>query len=273
MTRRYTTTLLSVLLSIVIATIAFAQAVYVPSRITELTGGRLVRPSGLVDRPGYFGNQILPDKFFPASTTCLSANYRVAHGVNVNCTGLRLVYINSTYQPGITTNANSIYTLKASVEVNSVNYPVTFRGQRSITMEPYAFVVSDPVPVTVLASYSQIYSRTYVSVAVAGTNVWPQTNNATNSNNCSFHNDTTAVDQTGSTGAMDNARVSGDNTYVYCPAMIVAKKLNSSQSTDPMIAVIGDSIASGNADTPSSGFVQGWCERGLLGQTILQWRM
>jgi hypothetical protein len=185
----------------------------------------------------------------------------LAHGVFTNCTGLRLVYLNGNWAPSYSAPPNAI-TIKAGVEINGVNYPVYFRGQRSVSIDPGGMAISDPLHVTVLASYANIFSRTYVLMGAAGQQ-YPQFTHASNANDCSYHVDATASDLSGGTGALDNAGVTSSNTSIYGPTMICAKPLGANR-TPVTIGGVGDSVLSGTADTTNIGFLCSWGERALL---------
>jgi hypothetical protein len=134
-------------------------------------GGRPIvcsRPNGFTLNTGNLSNG-----------TDTSGNYRYMHKVLVDCSDIRLVYAN--YYNGVSFTANAI-TVKAAIEYPAVaavgnggqtgaKLRAWFKGVRSFTLDPAAWIVSDPIAIDLTAGQI-IYTRTYVSVASAGM-VWP----------------------------------------------------------------------------------------------------
>lgn len=90
---------------------------------------------------------------------------RSPHTFAVDASGIRLVFQNfyvATSYPMPDTDGSATLTVKASVELGSNIYRVTFRGQHAATIDPGGVVVSDPLGIEVAAG-ATIYSRTYLT--------------------------------------------------------------------------------------------------------------
>ena len=86
------------------------------------------------------------------------------HQATTTSRNLQFLYGNSSIdRPG----ANPI-TLKASIQDQSGIYPIYFAGQRTVTLQPGQFVLSDMLPLSI-TNQEVLHSRTMVSVAPGGT--------------------------------------------------------------------------------------------------------
>lgn len=167
-------------------------------------------------------------------------NYRAAFPIITGrkSSAVRLVYVNAYLHEDVPVPNN--ITVRAAVEdQNNVIYPVFFRGQRSVVIEPGGVVISDPVA---LETTVGLWARTNVSVnsgekwplmeaSGGGTSLW--------------------VAEGGDTGTGANTdhstsgSITGTGVFMYRPIMVLA-----SMDTIPSKAVcgIGDSIATGTGD-------------------------
>lgn len=253
-------------LLLILAAHAGAQALYVPSQITDLKGGQNLKSTGPIDRPGYFGMQNLAPGQFTAGTTATCGNYRIGHGIFTNVTGLRLLYTNATFNPGFNPAlaGSATITVRAAVEIGGTTYPVFFNGSRNVNIDYGGYVVSDPLSINLNAAAvnNLVFSRTEVTVASAGL-LWPLFGYATNVGSNSLHVTAAATDLTLGTGILDNVNVSGGSTNVYGPSAILARKSGGVYS--PAVAIVGDSIAAQADDSQQAAMTCGWPERAVLG--------
>jgi lysophospholipase L1-like esterase len=165
-----------------------------------------------------------------------------------NCGGFRFVYGNWA-KNGEREPANAI-TVKAGLARGTLGteiYPVYFGGQEKITITRGAYAVSDVIPFEALRG-TVFYARTYVSVAEAGMK-WALDRTTVAANNEGVT--PTNVDKSQTEG------ITGSAGTCYSPVAILAV---SPITTVPVIAQIGDSIISGNQDTPVD---LGWFNRAL----------
>lgn len=168
-----------------------------------------------------------------------------------SCFGLRLAY--SNHYPANsggaveTDNPNAI-TVKASIEYpTGVLFPVTFNGQTSVTIQPGATVISDPIGIDI-AKGTNFWTRTYVSVTSGQR--FPRGGYATHASRAEGHNYSSGggTDVTVS-GA---APTTGTNEYVYGPSTVLGLPADGGKA---VIAAIGDSIVAGTGDVDQTGWV------------------
>jgi hypothetical protein len=220
-------------------------------------GGRPIvcsRPNGFTLNTGNLSNG-----------TDTSGNYRYMHKVLVDCSDIRLVYAN--YYNGVSFTANAI-TVKAAIEYPAVaavgnggqtgaKLRAWFKGVRSFTLDPAAWIVSDPIAIDLTAGQI-IYTRTYVSVASAGM-VWP-VDLYTKSGNWEGATRgapaTDLVDSSGSTIAQSTEAGFGPVAIIGTP-----------KSGRPgVIGIVGDSISYGSGDTDPNGM--GFAQRAVLAANL-----
>lgn len=196
-----------------------------------------------------------------------SGMYRRAHTFIFDTADVRLVFANYGGAQGaqVSDGLNAI-TVKASVEapVNAPQsalspiFPVTFRGgASSVTLDPGATVVSDPIPLAAVAGQI-MYSHTYVSVASAGMK-WPVGDGAlVNGNDIDLKEGTrTGAPTTDSTATGSPAPTSTGN--MFGPSVVVGTPARG-VTRPPTIYGLGDSILYGSND-----YTQRW--EGWLGRT------
>jgi len=185
--------------------------------------------------------------------TDLSATARTLHMITTNCMEIRLVFANfyhdsaSTSQPGpnpvtIKVNVDPVLAAPQSSTSSGNNYPVTFRGLRSATVEPGGILISDPLPFSGVAG-QYLAIRTFKSVASAGMK-WPTTMTVFTANQEGY---SAGVDATAT-----NAAISGGNgARVYSPIAIIGTPTS---SIIPVTEIgIGDSITYGTGDNLADG--------------------
>lgn len=179
----------------------------------------------------------------------------IRHTAVRTCFGLRLAYSNhypASSGGAVETPGPNPITVKASIDYpTGVLFPVTFNGQTTVTIQPGATVISDPVGID-LVKGTNFWTRTYVSVTSGQS--FPRGAYATHSGNGEGHNYSSAggADVTTS-GAVP---AGGFNEYVYSPAAILGLPIDGGKA---VIAAVGDSIVAGTGDDQT-----GWVTR-LLG--------
>jgi hypothetical protein len=167
------------------------------------------------------------------------------------------VYMVAPVFPNYTPNAagaNAITITAGLAVVPSVTlyssvtrYPVFFSGQRSVTIQPGAEVIADPVHLFVPKG-QVLQVSVFVSVGTAGQS-WPIGHASAG---CSV----TATDNTLTANSAVWVTVFGN--YGYTPSVILG---TTKQPHPVMVGLIGDSIVSGEHDNPVTA---GGYERGLL---------
>jgi hypothetical protein len=191
--------------------------------------------------------------------TDTTATFRYKHVMLFNGSDVRLVFGN--FYNGDVKGPNTI-TVRSGVEVPVATpqgsatvpstFPVSFNGQRSVTIEPACWAVSDPIAVDVTAG-QLLYTRTNVTVAAGGK--WP----------VSLY--TYAGDQEGSTTGSDLTDSGGIATVSgrgFGPVAVLGIPDSGRRST---VAGLGDSIMFGSGD---SGYPNGlgYATRALLDANI-----
>ena len=146
--------------------------------------------------------------------------------------------------------------MKASlVEPGGDILPVFFGGSRTVPILPGGYAVSDPValPVSAVAG-ATIRSRTYVSVAPGER--WP---NGVVTANTDGEGVVMNADYT------DTGTIGTTFTNAYGPVAIIGATL----TPTPSVAIVGDSIADGQADgNPPAGWDNGYIQRALYDASI-----
>jgi lysophospholipase L1-like esterase len=154
---------------------------------------------------------------------------------------------------GEAVSSNDI-TVRASVEIGGVSYPLYVNGRRSFTLEPGAsFVLTDPLSVDVPAN-TTIYHRTYVSVSSGG--VWPRGRFGRNNRVGGI---TAGADDTAGFGVLPNDQ----GSFIYGPSLVLGRVVG---SNIPCTVIVGDSLAAGQNDTGDSNGAVGFIERALTGR-------
>lgn len=167
-----------------------------------------------------------------------SANYRWKRVITAKCGGIRLVYGNHA---GIETSATppSTITVKAGFEdAAGTKWPVFFNGKRSVDIEPYGVVISDPLDIDL-----EVGDACWVRTFVSGSQ-WPvgPSRSYTGEGGDSTTN---ATDQT-LTGTISTSSV-----YMYGPLTILG---NPYDPTAASVIGYGDSIMFGQGDSPALGY-------------------
>ena len=180
-----------------------------------------------------------------------------------DCHGLRVVVTNTaiTGAAGEIPGPNAV-TYQCAFELNSpsIDYPVTWGGQPTITLQPGGTAISDPVGWDV-AAYTQGWVRIGITVATVGQQwyVGMGTNGPGEVSFCS----TATTSQIPGTGALSNPSGGsggdgGQGTFAI---------LGYATSPQPCVQVWGDSIAQGSHDDPDAYGNFGWIDKGLQNGT------
>jgi lysophospholipase L1-like esterase len=174
-----------------------------------------------------------------SSGSSQTVTYRTRHiTLKGSCVaGLRLVFSNTELTASGEFDAPVNVNLRVSVEIGGVFYKVFFGGKRDVTIEPGAFVVSDPVGVS-LAPASEIFVRSRISVGTLGEK-WP----------VGLTLDTTMGESYIASDAVDGGAVGANAASGYGPVAI----LGSVNGPQPSVAIFGSSSAAGQGDTLTSG--------------------
>jgi hypothetical protein len=177
--------------------------------------------------------------------TDTGGNYRQILKTLVPFHAPRFVYTNSINNNGAEADGDNAITIRAAIELpgGAGFIPVTFGGQRSVTIQPGATVQSDPVGFSSsLTSSPNWYIRTNVSVASAGM-TWPlQLMAATN-------------DQAETGTAVTDKTTSGTIATAYLRMYGPAAVLGVAETETPSVAICGDSIAAGYNHTYQNSFL------------------
>jgi len=192
--------------------------------------------------------------------TVTGGTFKVQHQALADTQDIRLVYGNWTWGISGETAGPSSLTVKASVQYPTNGgtpavYPVMFGGKRSVTIDPGALVVSDPVPLEVKKG-DFIYSATYVTVPSAGQ--FPLGVTAFVNIGEGGDESTSPVDKTLNPGS-----VTVQAMQVYSPLAI----LGHTASPIPSVMLLGDSIIEGYYEAPAYPD-WGFGTRGLNGAYI-----
>lgn len=241
-----------------VVTLGAAKAYSGPKPYRDsIFGGRPIvcsRPNGFTLNTGNLSNG-----------TDTSANYRYMHKVLIDCSDIRLVYAN--YYNATSFTANAI-TVKAALEYPALSaignggqtgskLRAWFKGVRSFTLDPAAWIVSDPIPVDLTAGQI-IYTRTYVSVASAGM-VWPVDLYTKSSNWEGATRGAPATDLADSGGTT----IAQSTEAGFGPVAIIGTPRSGRPG---VIGIVGDSISYGSGDTDPNGM--GFVQRALLAANL-----
>lgn len=182
--------------------------------------------------------------------TDTTATYRYGHKVTSSCYDVRLVYGNYVGNGVTVSDGPNPITVKASIEpiVNAVVgsgaagsvWPVTFNGAASVTIQPGAYAVSDPVPLRAVAGQF-MYTRTNVSVSAGGK--WTLSQYVGGGDRTYQDGFTIGSDITG-TGAITGSTFGAG----YGPSAILGVLANG-VSEPKTVLISGDSIAYGAGNT------------------------
>lgn len=175
----------------------------------------------------------------------------------------RLAFQNWRMSPAGEVNGANAITVKASIEIAGVTYPLSFSGSRSITIASGDTVYSDDTSIYVPVG-TVYYIRTYVSVATLGM-TWPIGRACSNANgegsnyNASVGAGTDVVD---TAGALAGTGTSG---YVYSASGVFGY---ADDRTIPVVSFFGDSIVAGAGEIGAGVFgdangYTGFIERAL----------
>jgi lysophospholipase L1-like esterase len=177
---------------------------------------------------------------------------RVPHTVAADCTDLRLVYGN-WFNNGVTltpihldVDGTAVVQIKASVEIGSVIYRVTFGGSVTGTMDGGGMLVSDPLPLDIDAG-TVIYTRTFLA---AGTTGWYYNKYSYVAGGSGGFITTTDLTAPGSAAVADSSF-----SPQFAPITILGSSLTGLPL--PSVIIIGDSIGSGYGDAPGTISHQG----------------
>lgn len=176
-----------------------------------------------------------------------TVTYTIRHRALKNATDVSLVFGNFHANLGDIKGPNNI-TVKASIEVGGVRYPVSFDGDDSIVIKPGKVAETDKLPIEILEG-AYFYSLTCVSVATLGEK-WPLGITTTPAN--------------GEGKTIGDITVTGTPTtsfeFAYSPVAVRGMVKPSSN-----VLIVGDSIASGQGDSPNN---LGYIVRALTAEGI-----
>jgi hypothetical protein len=200
-----------------------------------LDGVKVMAPVPILRRNQHYGDTM--------TTSAQSGTTRMAVRNVETCHDLRVMYSNWGRNGIIVANPNAI-SVKASVEIDGVLFPVWFGGRRTVTIDPGATLVSDPVCVSI-TSANTVFIRTYWDAGAGGyiPTMGPILYGAAYG---SAEGKIAAVDYTDS-GAITDA---GAGALGYHPLTVFATP---NVARRPSVMLIGDSIVQGAADTTLSG--------------------
>lgn len=207
---------------------------YVDAELSEVSGSGTATSVAQVD----VGVGIGPNASTPSTTTTETGTARVVNKISVNCTDLRLLYINHHETGSGNTVGTDDLVISCSIWVGGTGYRVTFNGAVSYTVKPGGKILSDPLALYVAAG-TVVEVRTYVS----GT--W-RPNRYANGPGMGGWTATTDLSAPGAGSIADNTSF----RYLISPAAILGTPAVGGNSV-PSVFAIGDSITEGNGDGPS----------------------
>lgn len=179
-------------------------------------------------------------KVLTASGVAGGLTARFLHTIPAAVTEIRLVVPVGWY---LTTSGDALNTnvvpVSASVEVAGTSYPVTFQGQKTVTVGPGGCAVSDPIAYE-LAAGATIYTRTYIGIASGEKWIeqFPSFGPGAATTGDGF---TSGSDTNTSTGAMGTAQTT---TAFWTPSILGVPTAGAMVS----VGVLGDSITDGTGD-------------------------
>ena len=207
--------------------------------LTNLTNGVLKRSVVFTKaNVGGFWQSLDTGSQQTESSSNTNNTYKIRHFVTDNSGNLQFVFGNSAN--GSWKNANPITVKYSLFDTNGVRYPIYFGGQRTVTIQPGQFVISDILPKPVYRG-EIYYSLTDVSFAAGGTIT------LTFPSNPAINEGVVAnVDYT------DTGTVGSSYGYNYGPVAV----LGDVPVSQVMLAINGDSIFSdyGACDANLGGF-------------------
>lgn len=224
--------------------------------VPVLTGGPGVAPVATTTSGSTTG--------YTFRTTCQTA---------VACTDIRLVvpwgwYLSPT--TGDTVPPQSI-PFKFSIELtNGVTYPVTFRGARSVSIDPGGTLISDPIGVDLPAG-TLFAIRWYNNINTSG--IFTQALGGTPMSLATVLNTTPTLAYLGGSGkdgistvdVTDSGAAPNSGAAInFGPPMVLGQVT----STTPVLFGIGDSITTGTGDFDN---VHSWFTRGAGSRPSLRW--
>lgn len=180
--------------------------------------------------------------------THMAGMYRTFYTSLVPFHAPRLIYANIINNNGLEAPGANPITISASIELpsgaGSGLYRVTFNGQPTVTIQPGAIVMSDPIGWSSgPANLPNWYVRTYVSVATSGM-TWPLMLRAVGL-------DRAESADTGITDKTLSGTIALTQDRMYGPAAIVGVP----EVETPSVAIVGDSIAAGYNDLGQNSFL------------------
>lgn len=174
-------------------------------------------------------------------------NYRLAHKVFAATTEIRLVFTNFNW---LFQNGSSDFTIRVGFEeADGTVHAVNFSGSRDRVMAPGDIVISDPITVDVAAG-DTVYVR--VRPTCASGETWPM-NFQLAASDLGEHGVGTTSDKSTS-GTVPDAAAFG-----YGPSALVSSTYDEDV---PVLALLGDSVMTGQASTSPLG---GFAERTMFG--------
>ena len=154
--------------------------------------------------------------------------------------GLQLVYCNWYMSTTTEVDNDNAIVVKAAVDIAGTVYPVFFNGQRTVTIQPGAQVVSDPLGIDIAAN-TTYFTRTFVQVQAA--EKWPLS--AASGTQSGLGEGNIATDETN----VGDDTVTATSAGGYGPSAIIGRV----NDRLPGLALIGDSITRGTNTVAVAG--------------------
>lgn len=198
--------------------------------------------------------------------TDMGANSKKRIIASQRVTDLTVKYANFYALGGVETPGVNDITVRCAVYYNGTYYPLRFRGSRDVVINPGAIVETDPSGIDIPAG-TTFYIMTYVTVASSGMK-WGLNNLFARGGAYGeeYVSSTTPTDLSTTGGFTASANLIG-----YGPLQVLCRNTN---TTNPYVAVIGDSISDGTGDIGtadgSAGAERGWITRALIPNFPLQ---
>lgn len=189
--------------------------------------------------------------------TC--GNYKTMHVVGAAAAAEDIVLAYANHYNEI--DGQQDITVRCAVEypLGSTPLPIFFGGKRDVVISPGADVTSDPVGIDVPAG-AAVYVRT--RVVVASGEKWPNLLTTYAPNGEGGVTGTTTTDLTTS------GTVTTTNVLAYSPLAVLAVNRSLGDAGSPLVAIIGDSIASGQGETGTGNSDKGFIIRALEAANI-----
>jgi lysophospholipase L1-like esterase len=192
-----------------------------------------------------------------SGATVPNGNTKKRHIITADCTNLRLNYAN-VYNRDEYATVTTI-TVRASILIGSLNYPVYFAGKRDVVIEPGGFVSSDPIAFDFTAG-QVIYTKTFV-----GGGRWPLQGSPNGMTVTAWGEGCDAANSTSQPDKTMSGTITANNAAGYSPYVLTGEPFATGTRC---VGLVGDSIASGLGDYSGAGTAPPDAGRGFVRRAL-----